>query len=153
VLIECATVFRDVRISGFASRAAASASAPPHAIDGAAQLAPPTPGCGLLCKISAGPHSLLPQCVGAFSLFCFHTGAVQINACGGASLAHAQLLARNVHCFLSSIRPRIEPSCPAEADGSRRKRALPLWAAPPPTKRKRVAAQRRVADAADGAPS
>jgi hypothetical protein len=123
VLHECAAVFSDVRLSGFAS----SSLPPCHAGGGAAVGALRTGGCGLLCKLVAGPNGLLRHCNGSFSLFCFHTGVIQINACNNSSLADAQLLANNLHAFFSFFRHRIEPSCPAHADGSRRKRPPPSW--------------------------
>ena len=125
VLHECAAVFSDVRLSGFAS----SSLPPCDAGGGAAVGALRTGGCGLLCKLVAGPNGLLRHCNGSFSLFCFHTGVIQINACNNSSLADAQLLANNLHAFFSFFRHRIEPSCPAHADGSRRKRPPPSWAA------------------------
>lgn len=137
VLLECAAVFSDVRLSGFASTAPRRPS--PVAGGDTAASGRQTSGCGLLCTVTAGPHGLLRHSSGTFSLFCFHTGIVQINACGGASLADAHLLAYNLHAFFSFFRHRIEPPCAALADGSRRKRPLPSWAAPPLTQHKRGA--------------
>jgi hypothetical protein len=135
LLLECAALFSDVRLSGFASNA--PRRPPPAAGGDAAASGREASGCGLLCRVTAGPHGLLRNSSGTFSLFCFHTGIVQINACGGSSLADARLLANNLHAFFSFFRHRIEPPCAALADGSRRKRPLPSWAAPPPTAKKR----------------
>jgi hypothetical protein len=127
VLLECAAVFTDVRLSAFAS----PSSAPPSVEGGGGAAAGERrgSGCGLLCKIVAGAHGLVRHCQGTFSLFCFHTGIIQINACNNSSLVDVQLLANNLHAFFSFFRHRIEPPTPAQADGSRRKRPPPSWAA------------------------
>jgi hypothetical protein len=134
LLLQCDTVFSDVRLSGFACSKAPAAS---PAAQGAAA-ARPSSGCGLLCKVVPGPDGLLRNCSGSFSLFCFHTGIIQINACNGCPMADAQLFAYNLHAFFSLFRRHIEPCCAALADGSRRKRPQPFWLTPPKTQQKRT---------------
>jgi hypothetical protein len=131
-------VFSDVRLSGFACSKAPAASAAAEGATGAQAHERRSSACGLLCKVVSGANGLLRNCNGSFSLFCFHTGIIQINACNGCSIADAQLFAYNLHAFFSLFRRHIEPSCAALADGSRRKRPQPFWLTPPKTQQKRA---------------